>query len=122
MAPQILLVEDNEMNRDMLQRRLNRKGFDVAVAVDGYDALTAISKLAPDLILMDVGLPQLDGLATTRQLKSQASTQHIPIIMLTANAMEEDRKSAFAAGCDDFETKPINFARLLEKISQHLGR
>ena len=112
----ILLVEDNEMNRDMLSRRLERRGFDVAIAVDGKQGLTrAISEL-PDLILMDMSLPVVDGWEATRQLKAEPQTQTIPIIALTAHAMAGDREKAISVGCDDYDTKPVEFPRLLGKI------
>ena len=112
----ILLVEDNEMNRDMLQRRLRRKGFEVSTAVDGLEAIEMASRGRPDLILMDLNLPTLDGWEATRRIKADASLRHMPVIALTANAMVEDRQRAFKAGCDDFETKPVDLERLLERI------
>jgi CheY-like chemotaxis protein len=112
----ILIVEDNEMNRDMLSRRLQRRGYDVSIAVDGLQGLDQARFCPPDLILMDLSLPELDGREATRRLKSDQSTSHIPIIALTAHAMVSDRESALAAGCDDFDTKPIEFQRLLDKI------
>ena len=112
----ILLVEDNEMNRDMLTRRLERKGFDVEIAGDGEQALAAASRLSPDLILMDMSLPVLDGWEATRRLKAADETRHIPVIALTAHAMAEDRSKALAAGCDDYDTKPVELGRLLSKI------
>ena len=115
--PRILLVEDDEMNRDMLSRRLQRRGFDVILAVNGQEALEQTSLHAPELILMDMRLPILDGWETTRQLKSKPETASIPIIALTAHAMSEDRDKALEAGCDDYDTKPIELPRLLEKIS-----
>jgi len=118
----ILLVEDNEMNRDMLCRRLMRKGFDMAVAVDGAESLAAAASLAPDLILMDMSLPVIDGWEATRRLKADAVTAAIPVIGLTAHAMDGDRERCLAAGCDDFDTKPVDLARLLEKIQAQLHR
>lgn len=118
----ILLVEDNEMNRDMLSRRLMRKGFDVVVAVDGAESLAAAASLAPDLILMDMSLPVIDGWEATRRLKADAATAAIPVIGLTAHAMDGDRERCLAAGCDDFDTKPVDLARLLEKIQAQLHR
>ncbi|MEM7482359.1 MAG: response regulator [Acidobacteriota bacterium] len=115
--PKILLVEDNEMNRDMLTRRLSRKGYVVAVAVDGQEALDAARGEAPDLILMDMSLPVIDGWEATRRLKANPETQTIPVVALTAHAMAEDREKALAAGCDDYDTKPVEFKRLLGKIS-----
>ena len=114
--PTILLVEDNEMNRDMLSRRLQRKGYTVIAAQDGEQGhLLACSK-SPDLILMDISLPMMNGWEVTRLLKSNESTKHIPIIALTAHAMVTDREKAFEAGCDDYDTKPIDLQRLLAKI------
>ena len=104
--PKILLVEDNEMNRDMLSRRLVRNGFEVVVAVDGGQAVAMAASENPDLILMDMSLPVMDGLEATRQVKAAPGTRAIPIIALTANALVEDREKALAAGCDDFDTKP----------------
>jgi two-component system cell cycle response regulator DivK len=118
----LLLVEDNEMNRDMLSRRLERKGFTVVMAVDGAEALRmAVSEL-PELILMDMSLPVLDGWEATRRLKAAPETQHIPIIALTAHAMSADEARAREAGCDDFDTKPIELPRLLEKIRLQLEK
>jgi CheY-like chemotaxis protein len=118
--PKILLVEDNEMNRDMLSRRLSRNGFEVVVAVDGQQAVTMASAEMPDLILMDMSLPVMDGLEATRHVKAAPTTRSIPIIALTANALVEDRERALAAGCDDFDTKPVELPRLLEKIKTQL--
>jgi two-component system, cell cycle response regulator DivK len=118
--PKILLVEDNEMNRDMLSRRLSRNGFEVVVAVDGEQAVTMATAEKPDLILMDMSLPVMDGLEATRHVKAAASTRSIPVIALTANALVEDRERALAAGCDDFDTKPVELSRLLEKIKNQL--
>ncbi len=112
----ILVVEDNEMNRDMLSRRLEKKGFAVAVAVDGRSACERAEIEAPDLILMDMNLPEIDGWEATRRLKAAESTRKIPVIALTAHAMSGDRDRALAAGADDYETKPIEFPRLLTKI------
>ena len=112
----ILLVEDNEMNRDMLSRRLMRKGFDVLMAVDGQEGLERARAVGPDLILMDMSLPVMDGWEASRRLKADPDTQHIPIIALTAHAMSEDRQSALDAGCDDYDTKPVDLKRLLGKI------
>lgn len=119
--PKILLVEDNEDNRDMLSRRLARKGYDVAVAVDGGDGVAKAASEAPDLILMDMSLPVLDGWEATRRIKAGAATSAIPIIALTAHAMSGDREKAVKAGCDDYDTKPIDLPRLLEKISALLA-
>ena len=118
----ILLVEDNEMNRDMLSRRLERKGYDVVVAVDGQDGVDRAARELPDLVLMDMSLPVLDGWEATRRLKSTPATGHIPIIALTAHAMAGDREHAMGAGCDDYDTKPIDLARLLTKIENLLAR
>jgi CheY-like chemotaxis protein len=112
----ILLVEDNEMNRDMLSRRLARRGYDVVVAVDGIQGIQVAKAEMPDLILMDMSLPVLDGWEATRQLKAAPETHAIPIIALTAHAMSGDREKAIAAGCNDYDTKPIEFPRLLGKI------
>ena len=112
----ILLVEDNEPSRDALGRRLERRGYRVVTAVDGGEAVALAHSANPDLILMDLGLPVIDGWEATRQLKSDAATRHIPIIVLSAHAMTHDRNLAFAAGGDDFDSKPIHFERLLEKI------
>ena len=114
--PLILLVEDNELNRDMLSRRLVRKGYEVAVAVDGAQGVALAKEQKPALILMDMSLPVLDGWEATRQLKADETTAHIPIIALTAHAMSEDRENALSAGCDDYDTKPVELPRLLEKI------
>jgi CheY-like chemotaxis protein len=118
----ILLIEDNELNRDMLTRRLEKKGFDVLVACDAKEGLELATRESPDLILMDMRLPDLDGWAATRQLKSDGATRQIPVIALTAHAMEKDRKSALEAGCDDFDTKPVELERLMEKIHALLSR
>jgi two-component system, cell cycle response regulator DivK len=118
----ILLVEDNEMNRDMLSRRLARKGFDVVMAVDGSEAVTMAQSEHPDLILMDMSLPVIDGWEATRLVKTSEVTAHIPVIALTAHAMSGDREKALSAGCDDYDTKPIEMPRLLEKIEALLAR
>jgi two-component system cell cycle response regulator DivK len=112
----ILLVEDNEMNRDMLSRRLERKGYEVILAVDGQAGVEMTLSEAPDLVLMDMSLPVLDGWEATRRLKASPDTRHIPVIALTAHAMSSDRAKAMEAGCDEYDTKPIEFAGLLEKI------
>ena len=117
----ILLVEDNEMNRDMLSRRLERRGYEVLVAVDGRQGVALAREQKPDLILMDMSLPVLDGWEATRQLKADPATQTIPIIALTAHAMTGDEEKAREAGCDDYDIKPIEFARLLGKIQAQLG-
>jgi CheY-like chemotaxis protein len=118
--PKILLVEDNELNRDMLSRRLKRRDYDVEMAVDGQEGVDLTRSLMPDLILMDMSLPIIDGWTATGILKSDSSTSHIPIIALTAHAMEGERQKCLEAGCDDFDTKPIEFKRLLEKINHWL--
>jgi len=118
----ILLVEDNEMNRDMLSRRLARRGYEVTIAVDGEQGVAMARSEAPALILMDMSLPGLDGWEATRQIKAAPETRAIPVIALTAHAMSGDREKAVAAGCDDFDTKPVDLARLLEKIEAQLGR
>ena len=114
--PRILIVEDNEMNRDMLSRRLKRKGFDISVAIDGQQGVVMASHSKPDLILMDMSLPIKDGWTATRELKEKDDTKDIKIIALTAHAMEGDRQRALGAGCDDYDTKPIDLKRLLGKI------
>ncbi|MBM3836437.1 MAG: response regulator [Verrucomicrobia bacterium] len=118
----ILLVEDNEMNRDMLSRRLERRGHQVVLALDGQQGLDAARQQQPDVILMDMSLPVVDGWEATRQLKKDAATQAIPIIALTAHAMSSDEQKAREAGCDDFDTKPIELDRLLGKIQAQLDR
>ena len=118
--PKILLVEDNEMNRDMLSRRLQRKGYSVVTAEDGEKGLLLARSEAPDLVLMDISLPAMDGWEVTRLLKANQSTRHIPIIALTAHAMVSDREKAIDAGCDDYDTKPVDFGRLSEKIENLL--
>ena len=117
----ILLVEDNEMNRDMLSRRLLRKGFEVVIAEDGQAGVNLASSETPDLILMDLSLPVIDGWEATRQIKANADTASTPVIALTAHAMQGDEDKALEAGCDDYDTKPVNFKRLLEKIEKHLA-
>ena len=117
----ILLVEDNEMNRDMLSRRLERKGFEVVSAADGQQGVDLAASEEPDLILMDMDLPVIDGWEATRRVKSGEGTRGIPVIALTAHAMVGDRDKAMAAGCDDYDTKPIDFPRLLGKIETLLG-
>ena len=118
----ILLVEDNEMNRDMLSRRLERRGYQVVIAVDGEQGVAMAQSEAPDLILMDMSLPVLDGWEAARRLKAASETRAIPIIALTAHAMLGDREKAIEAGCDDFDTKPIELPRLLDKIEAILGK
>jgi len=118
----ILLVEDNEMNRDMLSRRLARRGYEVVIAIDGQEGVTKAEAESPALIVMDLGLPVLDGWEATRRLKASAATRAIPIIALTAHAMAGDREKALAAGCDDFDVKPVDLDRLLGKIEALLGR
>ena len=118
--PKILLVEDNELNRDMLSRRLKRRDYEVEMAVDGQQGVDLTRSLMPDLILMDMSLPIIDGWTATGILKSDSSTSHIPIIALTAHAMEGERQKCLEAGCDDFDTKPIEFKRLLGKINHWL--
>ncbi len=120
--PRILLVEDNEMNRDMLSRRLLRKGYDVVIAPDGEAGLTMAATERPDLILMDMSLPVLDGWEATRQLKGLPETASIPVIALTAHVMAGDRDKAIEAGCDDYDSKPIDFERLLGKIQSLLEK
>jgi two-component system, cell cycle response regulator DivK len=114
--PRILLVEDNEMNRDMLSRRLQRKGYSVLIAVDGEQGLATAYSEMPDLILMDISLPFIDGYEVTRRLKANPRTKNIPVIALTAHALLTDRDKALRAGCNDYDTKPVDFTRLTEKI------
>ncbi len=121
MSAKILLVEDNEMNRDMLSRRLARRGYDVTVAVDGQQGLDAVESDGPQLVLLDMDLPVIDGWEVARRLKSAEPTKSIPIIALTAHAMVGDRDKALEAGCDDYDTKPVEFARLLGKIEALLA-
>jgi CheY-like chemotaxis protein len=120
--PKILLVEDNEMNRDMLSRRLEKRGYTVAIAVDGGAGVAMAKSDLPDLILMDMSLPVLDGWDATRQVKADPATAKIPVIALTAHAMESDRQKALEAGCDDFDTKPVELNRLLLKIEELLKK
>lgn len=117
----LLLVEDNEMNRDMLSRRLIRRGFEVILAEDGEQGVAMAREALPDLILMDMSLPVLDGWEATRRLKADDATRSIPIVALTAHAMSGDRDKALAVGCEDYDTKPIELPRLLEKIDRILG-
>ena len=117
----LLLVEDNEMNRDMLSRRLRKKGYEVAIAVDGKAGVEMASTESPELILMDMSLPIMDGWQATQHIKADDATSKIPIIALTAHAMESDRAKALEAGCDDYDTKPIELKRLLSKIETLLG-
>ncbi|MEO5511874.1 MAG: response regulator [Longimicrobiales bacterium] len=114
--PKILLVEDNEMNRDMLSRRLERKGYTVAIALDGVEGVERAASEKPDLILMDMSLPVKDGWTATREIKDDPALKHIPVIALTAHAMAGDKDKAMEAGCDDYDTKPVEFTRLLAKI------
>jgi CheY-like chemotaxis protein len=116
----ILLIEDNETNRDMLSRRLIRRGYEVLIAMDGAEGVAVAQRELPDLILMDMSLPVLDGWQATQQLKATLSTQFIPVIALTAHAMAGDREKALQAGCDEYETKPIDLPRLLKKIETFL--
>jgi two-component system cell cycle response regulator DivK len=118
----ILLVEDNELNRDMLRRRLERKGYDVVIAVDGAEGVSTARSVAPSIILLDMSLPVLDGWEVARRLKAGEDTRSIPIIALTAHAMQGDEQKARDAGCDDYDTKPIDLPRLLEKIEAQLQR
>jgi two-component system, cell cycle response regulator DivK len=116
----ILLVEDNEMNRDCMQRLLERRGYEVDCAVDGIEAVEAALARTPDLVLMDISLPRMDGYEATRRLRGEALTREVPVIALTALAMPSDRVRAMEAGCCDFETKPVDFPRLMAKIEAHL--
>jgi two-component system, cell cycle response regulator DivK len=119
--PRLLYVEDNEMNRDMLSRRLQRRGFEVLIASDGEQGVSLAAAEKPDLILMDMSLPILDGWQATRQLKAAPETKGIPVIGLTAHSMATDRDRCLEAGCDDYDTKPVELTRLLEKIARLLG-
>lgn len=118
--PKILLVEDNEMNRDMLSRRLQRKGYQVVSAESGEQGLSLARLESPDLILMDISLPEMDGWEASRQLKADEGTRHIPIIALTARVLKSDQAKAFEVGCSDYDTKPVDFGRLVEKIENTL--
>lgn len=118
----ILIVEDNEMNRDMLQRRLERKGYRIACAVDGPEGIRMAESYMPDLILMDVALGDMDGWEATTKIRANPRTRAIPIIALTAHALESDRRKSVEVGCVDFETKPISLPELIEKIERHAGR
>ena len=120
--PKILLVEDNEMNRDMLSRRLEKRGYTLSIAVDGSQGVALAKRDLPDLILMDMSLPVLDGWEATQQVKADPATKGIPVIALTAHAMESDRQKALDAGCDDFDTKPVELPRLLAKIEELLKK
>lgn len=117
----ILLIEDNEMNLDMLSRRLERRGFEILIAVDGAQGVETARQERPDLILMDMSLPVMDGWEATRRLKADPDMRHIPVIALTAHAIAGDRERCLAAGCDEYESKPVKFPRLLEKIQIMLG-
>ena len=117
----ILLVEDNPLNRDMLSRRLVKRGFEVLTAEDGLQGVDSATRLLPDLVLMDMSLPGIDGWEATRRLKAVDATRGIPVIALTAHAMADDRAKALAAGCDDFDTKPVDFTRLLDKMNALLA-
>jgi CheY-like chemotaxis protein len=119
--PKVLIVEDNEMNRDMISRRLSKRGYDVLLAEDGGQGLATAQKERPDLILMDMSLPVLDGWQAVRRLKADPETRAIPVIALTAHAMPADREKALEAGCDDYDTKPVELPRLLEKMERLLG-
>lgn len=120
--PTLLLVEDDEMNRDMLSRRLERRGYQVLIAVDGEQGVAMATAAAPDLVLMDMSLPVLDGWEATRRLKASEVTRSIPVIGLTAHAMAGAREQCLAAGCDDYDSKPVELPRLLEKIEAHLPK
>ncbi len=119
--PKILLIEDQEMNRDMLSRRLKKRGYDVEIAVDGAEGLEKAKAVSPDLILMDMSLPVIDGWEATRRLKADDATKSVPVVALTAHAMSTDREKALAAGCDASETKPVELPRLLETMQKLLG-
>ena len=120
--PKVLLVEDNEMNRDMLSRRLERKGYQISMAVDGAEGVAKAVAEMPDLILMDMSLPVMDGWEATRQIKASDATKKIPVIGLTAHAMSGDREKCLEAGCDEYDTKPVEFTRLLEKMQTLLQK
>jgi two-component system, cell cycle response regulator DivK len=120
--PRILLIEDNEMNRDMLSRRLARKGYEVSIAIDGHQGLSMALRGEFDLVLMDLSLPEMDGWEATRRLKADLATRPIPVIALTAHAMVGDRAAVLRAGCEDYDTKPVDLRRLLAKIEVHLNR
>ena len=122
LMPKVLLVEDNEMNRDMLSRRLLRKGYEVEMAFDGEAGVRMASECKPDIILMDMSLPIIDGWEATRRVKADPATQNIPVIALTAHAMSGDREKALEAGCDDYDTKPIELPRLLGKMEELLSK
>lgn len=117
----ILLVEDNEMNRDMLSRRLRKRGYDVICVSDGEAAVATTKAERPDLVVMDLSLPLVDGWEATRRIKADPDTRAIPVLVLTAHAMESDRERAMAAGCDDYDTKPVELARFIDKIERLLG-
>ena len=119
--PTVFLVEDNEMNRDMLTRRLTKKGYEVATAEDGQEAVDKIGDVKPDIVLMDMSLPRMDGLEATRRIKAHPELGAVPVVVLTANATTNDRDDAMAAGCDAFETKPINLPQLLETMAACLA-
>ena len=119
--PKILLVEDNEMNRDMLSRRLLRRGYEVVIAIDGQQGVDLAGSTQPQVILMDMSVPVIDGWEATRRIKADPATKAIPVIALTAHAMAGDREQALAAGCDDYDTKPIDLTRLLPKIEKYAG-
>ena len=121
-VPRVLLVEDNELNLDMLSRRLTRKGYEVLTALDGERAVALAQAHRPDLVVLDMSLPVLDGLEATRRLKAHPDTGRIPVLILTAHALVHDRDRAFGAGCDDFDTKPVDLPRLLGKMEALLGR
>ena len=118
----VLLVEDNEMNRDMLSRRLTRRGFQVVCAMDGQQGVDLTRSEKPDIILMDMSLPVMDGWEATRRVKSDAATRNVPVIGLTSHAMSGDREKAIEAGCDDYDTKPVELDRLIGKIERLVGK
>jgi CheY-like chemotaxis protein len=121
MMTKVLLVEDNEMNRDMLSRRLTRRGFEVVFAMDGKQGVALAQSEKPDVILMDMSLPVMDGWEATRRVKADAATRSVPVIGLTAHAMDGDREKAIEAGCDDYDTKPVELDRLIGKIERLVG-
>jgi len=120
--PKILLVEDNELNRDMLSRRLTKRGYTVSIAVDGLEGVATTRSTLPDLVIMDMSLPLMDGWTATAEIKGDPVTRHIPVIGLSAHAMAGDREKAMESGCDDYDTKPIELDRLLGKIEAMLGK
>lgn len=122
MTSRILLIEDNEMNRDAISRLLERRGFRMLTAPDGEEGVRICGEAMPDLVLMDLGLPGIDGFEATRRIKADPATRAIPVVALTARALTSDREAALAAGCEDYDTKPVDLGRLVDKIHRVLGR